>query len=452
MVLGIDEAVVSGSAAVSLLPSAEQIRAWTAALADGAATGDVSDGERVDSLRALEELKCAAAGAQAALAVQFEASQRRAQATAGIRAERQTRGIALQVGLARRESHHRAKRLLAFAGILHSDMLHVLAALRAGKISEWRAQLIVNEARHLSSENRRMLDVCLAEDQDWLEAQGDKQLVAEARRLAYRFDPHTFVERARRAERERRVTTRTAPDTMCYMTALLPVVQAVAVYAALKKHADSVVAQGDSRTRDQIMADSLVERVTGQATADAVPIEVGIVMSDRTATGMDDEPATVRGYGPIPADLARFLIRMAKTHGLATLRRLYADPTTGQMTARESRAGDFPDGLADLMELRDGDLCRTPWCDAPIRDDDHVKARAERGKTTLDNGQGLCEACNIAKEAPGWKARPRPGPDGHAVDTTTPTGHTYTSVAPRVRVVHRPPIVLDYYVPDLHAS
>ncbi|MDX6372235.1 MAG: hypothetical protein QOD98_1223, partial [Nocardioidaceae bacterium] len=48
--------------------------------------------------------------------------------------------------------------------------------------------------------------------------------------------------------------------------------------------------------------------------------------------------------------------------------------------------------------------------------------------TTADNGQGLCELCNYAKEADGWSARTVPGPR-HTVETTTPTGHTYTSTA-----------------------
>jgi hypothetical protein len=56
-------------------------------------------------------------------------------------------------------------------------------------------------------------------------------------------------------------------------------------------------------------------------------------------------------------------------------------------------------------------------------------AHADGGRTRHDNGQGLCEACNLAKQAPGWTARPRPGPR-HTVETRTPTGHTYPSTAP----------------------
>jgi hypothetical protein len=44
---------------------------------------------RIDVLRALEELKCAASGAQAAPAVDLDASQHAAQDAAGTRADRQ---------------------------------------------------------------------------------------------------------------------------------------------------------------------------------------------------------------------------------------------------------------------------------------------------------------------------------------------------------------------------
>ncbi|HEY0950846.1 HNH endonuclease, partial [Nocardioides sp.] len=170
-----------------------------------------------------------------------------------------------------------------------------------------------------------------------------------------------------------------------------------------------------------------------------------------TLLGVDDEPGWVSGYGPVPADVARHLIRRAHDFGLAALRRLYVHPATGRLVAAESRSRRFPAGLADLIGLRDQGRCRTPWCDAPIADHDHAQGLAEGGPTSLVNGQGLCEACNIAKEAIGWRARPRPGPDGHhdlhTIETTTPTGHVYTSVAPQVRVVRRP-MSMEIYLGD----
>ena len=410
----------------------EDVRALTRALGR-IETGVAGDAARVDLLRSLEELKCAASGAQAALAVGLDSSQRAIQAAAGEPAKRQGRGVAAQVGLARRESHHRGRQFLGLAKIVHGEMPHTYAAWRAGRLSEWRVTILARETACLSLEDRREVDLLIAGDADRLERLGDRELDAECKKAAYRLDPSSFVERSRRAEADRRVGIRPAPDTMVQLTALLPVAQGVAAYAALKQNADSRKADGDPRSRGQLMADCLVERLTGQQSADDVHVEVGVVMSDRVLLGLDEGPARVRGYGPVPADVARGLVREADESGRAALRRLYATPLSGELVAADSRSAKYRGGLADLIRLRDEDICRNLWCDAPARPVDHVKSLAEGGETNQDNGQGLCEACNIAKEALGWSARPRPGPGGHEVETVTPTGHRYTSRAPDVR-------------------
>ncbi|MGV0719057.1 DUF222 domain-containing protein, partial [Mycolicibacterium sp. XJ662] len=71
-----------------------------------------------------------------------------------------------------------------------------------------------------------------------LDGMGDARVKAEAKKVAYRLDPQAVVDRAARAEKDRSVTTRPAPDAMTYVTALLPVSQGVGVYAALKRAAD----------------------------------------------------------------------------------------------------------------------------------------------------------------------------------------------------------------------
>jgi hypothetical protein len=71
-----------------------------------------------------------------------------------------------------------------------------------------------------------------------------------------------------------------------------------------------------------------------------------------------------------------------------------------------------------------------------VRHLDHAHDHADGGPTSAVNGQGLCEYCNHAKQARGWTARPRPGPR-HTVETITPTGHRYTSTAPRWKVSER---------------
>jgi hypothetical protein len=179
------------------------------------------------------------------------------------------------------------------------------------------------------------------------------------------------------------------------------------------------------------MADTLVERVTGRAAATATPIAVNLVLSDDTLTGGPD-PARIDGYGPIPAGIARALIQAAldDDQSRATLRKLYATPASGALVAMESTSRIFPNGLARFIGLRD-QRCRTPYCDAPIRHIDHATPNATDGPTSAVNGEGLCEACNYTKQAPGWTVTTHTDENGtHTAHITTPTGAHHHSQAP----------------------
>ena len=384
-----------------------------------------NDAERIDLIRGLEELKCAAEAAQAALTADFAASQEAEGAAAGVSIERRTRGLAHQIALARRESPHRGQRHLGLARVLATELPRCASAFDDGRVTEWRVTLIARETACLTLAHRLEIDERVAGDPESLETMGDAELVAECRRLAYALDPQSCVVRRRRAEADRHVSLRPAPDVMSQLSALLPVKDGVAVYASLKRAADCATATGDGRSRGQIMADTLVARVLGEPGAG---VSINLVVSDEVLLGTADAAAEVEGYGPVPADLARELMATDRLW----LRRLYVTPGTGALVAMDSRARLVPAGILRMIRLRDR-TCRTPWCDAPIRHADHVRAVAERGPTSFENTQGLCEACNLAKEATGWSARPRPGPR-HRVDIVTPTGHAYTSTAPFVLI------------------
>jgi hypothetical protein len=190
-----------------------------------------------------------------------------------------------------------------------------------------------------------------------------------------------------------------------------------------------------------------------------VGVELGLVMTDQALFGISDEPAHLDGYGPIPAELAREIVAGACTRPEKLwLRRLYTSPTSGELVAMEARGRSFRGTLARFITLRDR-VCRTPWCDAPIRHHDHATAHQQGGPTHAGNGQGLCQACNYAKQAPGWRARPaphpdrphpdrphpdRPHPDQHRIQTTTPTGHTHATSPPVLVTIRETPIRLDY--------
>jgi hypothetical protein len=423
-------------------PSVDDVNAMAAVLA-GVGAG-LDDAARVDMLRALEVLACAARGAQARVTAEFDRSQRAEQAQAGVPTERIGQGIAAQVALARRESPHRGQQHLGLARVLADEMPHTQAALASGRITEWKATVLARETACLSRVDRAEVDRQVAGDLEALEAMGDRQLYGQARALADELDPVAAVERRRRAESERRVTLRPAPDTMTQLTGLLPVKDGVAVWAGLSREADRLRSLGDERSRGQIMADTLVSRVLHPAagasdeavSSSPVPVMINVAVADSVLLGDDHGLGWVEHYGPVPGDLLREWIAENAEAGVDQwVRRLYVTPQTGELVTMDSKARRFEGGLAAYLRLRD-QTCSTRHCDAPIRHLDHAKAHADGGPTTATNGQGVCEACNYAKQAPGWSARPRPGP-GHTVETVTPTGHRYTSTAPAWTVAER---------------
>jgi len=449
----------------------------------------VADAERVTQLDLLERVKGAAAAAQARVSVELDVSQRQVQAGQGMPAEQLGRGVADQVALARHDSKVKGSRHLGLAKALVHEMPQTMAALTVGAISEWRATIIARETAVLSAQDRREVDARLGPE---LATLGDAQLAARARAIGYALDPPSVLRRVRGAVGDRRVSIRPAPDTMAYVTGFLPVAQGVAVHAALRQAAATARASGDGRSTGQLMADTFVERLTGQAGADAVPVEVHLVIPVDSLLAGGDAPAVIPGFGPIPAAAARDLVagrtgqdaehervpagaepgdtrpgrRGAGDAGQAPawaaraapdsevaeraavwLRRLYTSPVDGTLVAMESRRRAFDGVLRRFLIARD-QVCRTPWCDAPIRHIDHITAAADDGATSAVNGQGLCARCNYTKELPGWSTQliptPPPAadadegasagggpPDGrHRVRTTTPTGHTYDSTAP----------------------
>jgi hypothetical protein len=288
--------------------------------------------------------------------------------------------------------------------------------------------LIVRESACLEVADRRRLDAELCGDVSSLEGMGDARIIAAAKEIACRLDVESVVDRVARAESDRRVTIRPAPDAMTYVTALLPVAKGVGVYAALKRAADTTF---DDRSRGQVMADTMFERVTGRACEQAQPVAVNLVISDHTLFAGDNGCAVVSGYGPIPAAVARRLVDGAVTdkRSRATLRRLYRHPGTGALVAMESRSRCFPKGLSDFIGLRD-QTCRTPYCDAPIRHRDHAEPHHRGGQTCAANGLGECERCNYVKESPGWRVTAGDQNGVHTARFTTPTGKTYRSTAP----------------------
>src|SRR3954451_19294976 len=247
---------------MSTAPQLQHLQQWVLR-AGQVGGGELTEAQIIDRIRALEDLKAVAAAEQARLTARLYAERQRREAAEKVPAAKRCAGLGTEIALARKVSPHQGNRHLGVALALARELPKTFAALAAGEISEWRATLVVRETAVLSVEHRMEVDRQLARHltgSGW----GDRQVANEARRIGYRLDPGSAIRRVRGAQKDRHVSLRPAPDTMTYLTGFLPVAHGVACKVALMKHADTLKAQGDQRSRSQIMADTLVERLTGQ--------------------------------------------------------------------------------------------------------------------------------------------------------------------------------------------
>lgn len=92
----------------------------------------------------------------------------------------------------------------------------------------------------------------------------------------------------------------------------------------------------------------------------------------------------------------------------------------------DQRSRAFRGSIRTFIRARD-QVRRVPGCHARIRDIDHVHRHADGGATSIDNGVGMCQQHNLAKEMSGWDATL--AADG-TLELTTPSGKKVSSPVP----------------------
>ncbi len=375
----------------------------------------LSRAELIDGIAELEAAKSALEAAQAEWVRAFARAEAAHQIDAGLtEPEKIQRSIAAQVGMACRVSPTEGRARLRDARDLHDGLDHVRTLFHAGELSAHKVRAVVSGTAHLDRAERARVDRLLAAES--LRGRGVGALRELTRRLAAQVAPGRFRARCAAARSGRRVTLRPSSDGMTDLTAHLPAEQGAACYAALQRAFTEVSVDPAplTRSRGQVMADTLVERLTGQAHAENVNVEVQVVVPVEALLDPDSPlPAEIPGQGPVPADI------LATTTGRTTLRRLLT--RHGTVIGGDSRRRTFSGLLAHLIRARDRWRCSESYCDAPIRETDHVVRAADGGATTFDLGRGTCQFHNQLRELPDWRVERVP--DG--IRTTTPTGHTY---------------------------
>lgn len=386
----------------------------------------------VKRLSSMERRRCRVVFEEYELAVELLKERVLERIAAGLTQDRWEIGVAAEIALALRRSVDSAKSLLSRARELHTNLRHTRERLRDGDISPEAVPVITHGLAHLDEDLRRRADETLCSDPGTLAGVGLRRLKDLVQRVAYELDKQGTVDAIAKAAQDRTVTIRPLPDGMTRVSLLLPLAQGVGVYASIR--AAAVAARGvkdEVRTLGQLMADTAFARLTGREAAAGQPVTVNLTMPAEVLLGGEPGTAHLQDGGALPAPIARNIVGSAVRAGVAWVRRLYVTPDSGAVVGLDSRARRFPTGLADLITARD-QYCRTPHCDAPIAHIDHVRRHAAGGATDLDNGQGLCAACNYAKEGLGWQSREVPDSSGrHTVETRTPSGHVHRSTAPR---------------------
>lgn len=318
-----------------------------------------------------------------------------------------------EVSMASRVAPASASHRVRTARRLVHDMPETLDALAHAVIDPEKARAISRSAAPLEPEQRQLVDHALGQRMPDLAGASREQVCREVEALTQAIDPDGKERRHQQARQERGVTYRHKPHGMGSLTITMTALDAALARKRLTLEGERLRASGDRRGHSAIMSDAAADALIGRhGGIEPASFDVGVIITDRALLDPEGtDPAVIEGYGTVPPEQLRSQLRQAlrepapgqeDTYGpdgpaiRAALRRLYTHPTSGELVATESRSRTFPAGLAKMIRWRSV-TCAGPYCNAQIRQSDHIKPHSQGGPTSLSNGNGLCARCN-AKE------------------------------------------------------
>lgn len=306
-------------------------------------------------------------------------------------------------------------------------------ALGAGRVDARKVDIIIDGTLTLAHTGQRAALVADAVEQ----ARGltGPQLAKWLRRRLVEIDPETATKRAKVARAERGVELRCGEDSMAWITAYLPAADAIAAYTVIDALAGAARCAGDFRTVDQRRADAFADLFANIIDTEQTPsgvrlprpggqrVSVNVTMGATTLLGLDELPAEIAGFGPVPASIGRALAQDA------TWRRIFTDPMTGSHVARGRRAYRPGADLSASVAARDV-TCTFPGCRQPAwrSELDHIvpfdPRRPADDQTVEENLHVLCKHHHEAKTRKLWNVS-RDKRTGNTL-WTSPLGITYS--------------------------
>jgi hypothetical protein len=366
------------------------------------------------------------------------------------------RAAALEVSARLRISLREADQRIDLALALVRDRHATLAALGEGHIDYWRAKTVVDGLGVLDHPaTAAEVEHQLLKVAGQLSRAGLRAKVAKTVAVA---DPAAAEQRHARATQDRQVRCRPEPDGMGSTWALMSAYDTATLDQVLDAAADGIrqAIPNDPRTHAQRRADALAHLAhtawqTGQigaapggsrgcrcgcGGAGTIRLrpgrrpQIAVVVPYSTLIGIDEHPADLAGYGPLPASVAR---RIAAE---GTWRRLLTDPATGQLLDYGTTRYRPPQHLVDHVIMRDQTCCGIA-CTRPAAacDIDHTIGYPD-GPTADWNLGPPCRPHHNGKTHALWELTQ---PERGHFQWRSPTGHHYDRPPIQIGPILHPP-------------
>ncbi|MDY0913018.1 HNH endonuclease signature motif containing protein [Rathayibacter festucae] len=340
--------------------------------------------------------------------------------------------LAVTIGVSERE----VSRRLETAQMLMEHLPLTRALLRDARILWEVGEAICKTAGSLPEASRSALDERSA---DGALTMTTTQLRRALGRWREELHEQPLAQRHARAKEDRAVWVTPDIDGMATLCLYGPAPAVMGAHDRLRRIARTLRDDGDPRTLQQLSADAAIDLLCDGDIAGTTPnadhrpdptfvpgirAEVRLTLAASTAVGLDDAPAELDGYGPVPAEIARELIRTA-----ASFTRVLTDPDTGAVVSVGRTWRVPPPQMRLHLQLHD-QTCRFPGCtrSASTSEADHTLEWRNGGETSLENLISLCTSHHHVRHGDQWSYKRI---DDHGtLEWTSPTGR---------RISNRPP-------------
>jgi hypothetical protein len=227
---------------------------------------------------------------------------------------------------------------------------------------------------------------------------------------------------------------------MAYLTLHAPVPEVYLIVDKATKLAKGLKNEGDPRSMMHLKVDVLSDLMINGETSipgatRGVRGQVHVMVPAMTILGVGQEPAILRGYGPIdPATAAQL------TAEATSWRRILTDPITGRILKTDPRDYRPTREMRDHARLVHPE-CVFTGCTNPSQhaDIDHNDDFARGGDTVHENLAPECPPHHRTKHCVGWIVKQN---DDDTLTLTSPAGIAYTR-EPAGKMSRAPKVLFD---------